>query len=181
MMKENEVRSYLNIMYIVFLIIGILSVITIIGAIIGIPIIIGSNKFKELKDAPLNTIIQEKGDIFGWSIFFGIITLPIGAVIFIFAGMVNSFLEECTKNNNTQGNINYQQNNTQFGVNNGEVQEKTFGQTVKDFSKKTVNGVKDAFGIKDTTQKLEELKKMYEEGIITKEEYDALRKKTLGI
>ncbi len=201
-MNQSQMRSYFNVMYYVFLILGILYTVSIVGAIIGIPMIIGACKYKEAYEASMDQLISLKGTVWGWGLFFGIITLPLGVIIFIFGSSVNSFIESYENGQFIQGNpnitmpgqnignnynnssANNQQNAFNGMNNNGNAQEinnNSFGQQVKDFSNKAVSGFKDTFGIRSQTQKLEELKSMYEQGTITKEEYDALRKKTLGI
>lgn len=177
-MNENDFRNYCQVIYIVYLIIGILYTITIIGAVVGIPLIMGANKFKSAKEKPIDQVLPMRNSLFVWGIVFGILTIPVGALTIYFAVKANSFLEAVAQNNPELALSSSAQN--QAG-NNGQVQEKSFGQNVKDFSKKTVEGVKGTFGIKSKSQKLEELKKLFDEGTITKDEYDALRKKVLGI
>lgn len=192
--NQSQARSYFNVMYYVFLILGIIYTASIAGAIIGIPMIMGACKYKEAYEASMDQLVALKGTIWGWGIFFGIVTLPLGIIIFIFGSSVNSFIDNYENGKFAQTNQNvtmpgqnngYPQQNTYVGSdNNGTVQSQnqaSFGQQVKDFSNRTVNGFKETFGIKHQSQKLEELKSMYNQGTITKEEYDALRKKTLGI
>lgn len=176
-MNESDFRSYCYVIYIIYLIVGIFCCLSIVGAIIGIPFILGAMKFKEVKDMPMTQILPMKNSLFTWGVLFGIFTLPVGALTIIFAVKANSFLEAVVSNNPNLQVSSPAQNIAR----NSEVNGKNFGESVKDFSKKTVDGVKDTFGIKSKSQKLEELKKLYNEGTITKDEYDALRKKVLGI
>lgn len=176
-MNEIEFRNYCYVIYIIYLVVGVLCCLSIVGAIIGIPFILGAMKFKDAKDMPMAQILPMKSSLFIWGIVFGIFTLPVGALTIIFAVKANSFLEAVAANNPNMQVPGAAQNM----AGNSEVQGKNFGESVKDFSKKTVEGVKDTFGIKSKSQKLEELKKLYDGGTITKDEYDALRKKVLGI
>lgn len=175
-MSESEVRSYFNIMYVVFLIYGIILTASIAGAVLGIPMIIGACKFKEAKNLPIEQTAEMRGNLYAWGIFFGVMTLPFGILVFVFSTFANTFLEKVVAPVVIQMPEQQTENNSENNPN-----EKSFSESVKDFSNKAVNGFKDTFGIKDRNQKLSELKKMYEEEIITKEEYDALRKKVLGI
>lgn len=65
------------------LIMGIFYSITIIGLIIGIPLIIGGNKFIAYSEYANNDLIENKSNILFWSIFFMFFTL-IGGILGIF-------------------------------------------------------------------------------------------------
>lgn len=63
--------------------------------------------------------------------------------------------------------------------------ERTFGEKVKQGATNVVEGTKDVFGVKSSTEKLKEelegIKELKEQGLITEEEYQAKKKKILGI
>lgn len=75
---------------IIGIIFGILSCLTIIGLLWGIPMIIGGYKFNEYSNMNDNEIINYKNSIFGWSIFFIIFSLIPGILgLIYYLGITN--------------------------------------------------------------------------------------------
>ena len=163
-------RTYFKVMDVLCLIFGILLCCTIVGAIFGIPLIIGHTKFKEAsEETDPRKLVEMKGALFGWGIFFAIVMSAsiIGLVIVIICVVrVNQELEELGRQINS--NSTFQQQNQQ-------------STEVKNFVQET----KEAFGIKSKIErqkeKLEEIAQLKDQGIITEEEYQAMRKKVLDI
>lgn len=155
-MKEGS-KIYFTIMYIVNLILGIIFTITLVGAIFGIPMIIGANKFKNAQNASNQELKEMRTSLFAWGIFFGIIwigTILVGVLIIVMAILVNNYIEKLSQED--------------------EANDKTI-----------VDNFKETFGIKNgvekTKEKLEKLKKMLDEGTINEEEYEEMRKKVLDV
>lgn len=66
------------------LVIGIICCLTIIGAIIGIPLIVGGTKFMNFSNMTDEKLNFEKSSILGWSIFFLIFTFVSGVLGLIY-------------------------------------------------------------------------------------------------
>ena len=155
--------------WIISLVLGIIFCITIVGALLGVPLLMASSKFKAGKDMSDEDLIKNRSNLFGWGIFLAIVLSPtiIGLIVMlILVFMVNKHIEDLEAGNEEEVN-------------------KGFGQTVKEGTGKAWAGIKEAFGVKSSLQKdkdkLEELQKMKDEGIITEEEYEAKRKQILGL
>ena len=167
-MKQMK-NIYLTTVWIISLIVGILLCITIVGAILGIPLIIASSKFNNARNMTDEELIKNRSSLFGWGIFLAIVLAPsiIGlVVVLIFVFMVNDYIK-----------------NLEAG--NTEATDKGFGETVKEGTNKAWNGLKDTFKGKSKLEKqkdqLSELQQMKDEGVITEEEYEAKRKQILGL
>ena len=63
-------KSLLKISGIIAIVVGILYCITIVGAIVGIPLIIGGNKIKSYADCTDEQVIDAKDSILVWTIVF---------------------------------------------------------------------------------------------------------------
>ena len=126
-MKDKSLLKAAGIIGIVF---GVLSCLTVIGLIWGIPMIIGGFKLNGYSDLSDEEIINYKNSILGWSIFFVIFSLIAGIL-----GLIYYF--------GLTGDI-------KFGDNSS-----------------------------DHMDELEKLKKLYDDGVITKEEYESKKKKIL--
>ena len=74
-------KTFLKIAGIIATIIGVFYCITIIGLIIGIPLVIGGLKFMSYADSDDNYIYSERNSILGWSIFFLIFGFIISGVL----------------------------------------------------------------------------------------------------
>lgn len=160
---------YFIVVRILTLIVGIMACITIVGAILGIPLIIASNKFRDAQLMNDEQLVAHRGSLLGWGIFVSIVLAPtiLGMIaILVFAALVDSYIK-----NIELGNL--------------EKNDKTVKEFVVESTANTVNEVKEAMKPKTTLEKqIEEIKKlktMKEEGLITDEEYEALRRKTLGL
>lgn len=167
-MKQMK-NAYFTTGRIISLILGILFTITFIGAIIGIPLLICSKKFKNARNMSDEELIKNRGNLFGWGIFLMIILAPtiLGLIIILpFVIMVNNYIKNLEEGNYEKAN-------------------KGFGETVKESTGKVWNGLKDTFKVKSKLQKqkdqIAELQKMKEDGFITEEEFDAKRKQILGL
>ena len=169
---KGFVRSYFKVMQVIDMIIGIIMCITIGGLIFGIPLIISSKKFGKAYKASDQELIQMRGNLFGWGIFNAVIL--IGSII----GFIIVLCLVCSVNNEIKR---YEASL----VNGEEFKQASIGQIVKDGAKKTVEDTKEVFGIKSKLDKqqeqLQKLGKMKADGLITEEEYNAVRKKILEI
>lgn len=166
---KDTVKTYFNVVRIISLIFGILFCITIVGAILGIPMIIASNKFKDAYNMTDDELVKNRSSILGWGIFLAIVFSPsiFGLIILlILAMMVDDYIKNIETGNLAQN-------------------EKSFSDTVEEGVSNTWNGIKNTFNGKSDIDKqkseLQKLDKMREEGLITSEEYSALRKKILGL
>ncbi|MEG1581891.1 MAG: SHOCT domain-containing protein, partial [Clostridia bacterium] len=71
-------------------------------AIFGVSLIIGGVKFMELSNVNDKQLLDEKGKILGWTIFFSIALFPIG----LFSVFIYSNLEDVEKDNTkTQASV----------------------------------------------------------------------------
>ena len=171
-------RTYFKVMDVLCLILGILCCCTIIGAVVGVPLIIGHNKFKEASETTdPRALVAMKGSLFGWGVFFAIVMSAsiVGLVVVIICVVrVNQELEDLGRQINGAQVYNQYQNNNQ-----------TFEQKAESGVKSFIDETKQAFGIKSKVEKqkekLEELNELKSQGIITEEEYQAMRKKVLDI
>lgn len=168
-MKET-VNVYFVVARILTLIFGILYCITIFGAVLGIPLIIASGKFKKASNMTDEELVQNRSSLLGWGIFTAIVFAPtiVGLVVLLcLTIMVDNYIK-----------------NIELG--NYEKNDKSFSETVESGVSNTWNGIKNTFSsgnadIDKQKSDLKKLEKMREEGLITREEYEAMRKKILGI
>ena len=85
-------KTLLNVAGIIALVLGVLSCFTIIGAIVGIPVIIGGNKFRKLSQMSDEDIIKEKESLLIWSIVLCLLCTISGALGLVFYfGIDNTF------------------------------------------------------------------------------------------
>lgn len=162
-------KSYLKIMELLSLILGILCCITIVGVVIGVPLLISYKKFKQAANGDDTTLIQLRRTLFGWGIFNAIILAPsiIGCIIvFIIVYQVNKYILDL-ENGNVENTI------------------KTFGESLKDSATNAVAETKSIFNVKSKLDKEQEqlvkLKSLKDEGLLTEEEYEAKRRQILKI
>lgn len=73
-------KVLLRISGIIALVLGITYCITIIGAIVGVPLIVGGSKMMGYSNLSDSEILDRKNSILGWSIFFLFVTV-IGGVL----------------------------------------------------------------------------------------------------
>ena len=93
-------KTLLNIAGIISLIFGIICTITIIGAIVGIPMIIGGNKLRELSNMDDSEIYKNKHTLIIWMVVFLFINQISAVLILIYYIM----LETSMTSNNTKEN-----------------------------------------------------------------------------
>jgi len=83
-------KNLLNVSGIVAIVIGILACLTIVGAIVGIPVIIGGIKFRDLSQLSDDEIAKNKDTILIWSIVFLFLCTVSGVLSLIYyVGMEN--------------------------------------------------------------------------------------------
>lgn len=93
-------KTLLNIAGIISLIFGIICTITIIGAIVGVPMIIGGNKLRELSNMDDSEIYKNKDTLIIWMVVFLFINQISAVLILIYYIM----LESSMTSNNTKEN-----------------------------------------------------------------------------
>ena len=129
-------KSLLKISGIIAIVFGVLACLTLVGAIVGVPLIIGGAKMKEYADYTDEQIIANKDKILIWTIVFLFFCQISGILLLIF------YIDSIGKYEKgiTGDNMNYQSN---MNTNNNAKYEE-----------------------------LEKVKKLYDEKILTKEEYE---------
>lgn len=130
-------KSLLKIAGIISIVIGIICCITIFGAIVGIPMIIGGAKFKDYSNLSDEELLAHKDAIIIWTIVFLFINQIAGILGLIFVVTNNLF-------NTENNNVNYSNN----------------------FDNKY--------------ERLEKLKKLYDDKVLSKEEYEKEKEKILS-
>ena len=147
-------KSLLKISGIIAIVVGVLACLTLIGAIVGVPLIIGGAKIKEYADYTDEQILVIKDKILIWAIVFLFFCQLSGILLLIFyidtIGKYEKGLGINTDNMNFNGNMNYNNNANNMGVNNNKYEE------------------------------LEKIKKLYDEKILTKEEYEKEKSRILN-
>lgn len=147
-------KSLLKISGIIAIVVGVLACLTLIGAIVGVPLIIGGAKIKEYADYTDEQILVIKDKILIWTIVFLFFCQLSGILLLIFyidtIGKYEKGLGINTDNMNFNGNMNYNNNANNMGVNNNKYEE------------------------------LEKVKKLYDEKILTKEEYEKEKSRILN-
>lgn len=85
-------KTLLNVAGIIALVLGVLSCFTIVGAIVGIPMIIGGNKFRKFSEMSDADIIKEKDSLLIWSIVLCLLCTISGALgLVYYFGIDNTF------------------------------------------------------------------------------------------
>lgn len=137
-------KSLLKISGIIAIVFGILACLTLVGAIVGVPLIIGGAKMKEYADYTDEQIIANKDKILIWTIAFLFFCQISGILLLIF------YIDSIGKYEKgiTGDNMNYQSN---MNTNNNAKYEE-----------------------------LEKVKKLYDEKILTKEEYEKEKERILN-
>ncbi len=137
-------KSLLKISGIIAIVFGVLACLTLVGAIVGVPLIIGGAKMKEYADYTDEQIIANKDKILIWTIVFLFFCQISGILLLIF------YIDSIGKYEKgiTGDNMNYQSNmntnsNTKY-------------------------------------EELEKVKKLYDEKILTKEEYEKEKERILN-
>ncbi|MCI7084273.1 MAG: DUF5362 family protein [Tenericutes bacterium] len=132
-------KSLLKISGIIAIVVGILYCITIVGAIVGIPLIIGGNKIKSYADCTDEQVIDAKDSILVWTIVFLLFNQLSGILLLIF------YIDCIDKNR----------------------------------GKSTTNTTKNV-NTDDKYEELEKLKKLYDEKVLTKEEFENEKNRILN-
>ena len=137
-------KSLLKISGIIAIVFGILACLTLVGAIVGVPLIIGGAKMKEYADSTDEQIVANKDKILIWTIVFLFFCQISGILLLIF------YIDSIGKYEKgiTGDNMNYQSN---MNTNNNAKYEE-----------------------------LEKVKKLYDEKILTKEEYEKEKERILN-
>lgn len=133
-------KTLLKISGIIAIVVGILYCITIVGAIVGIPLIIGGNKIKSYADYTDEEVLKVKDSILVWTIVFLLFNQLSGILLLIF------YIDTLDKNR---------------------------GKTTSSNTNKTVN-------IDDKYEELEKLKRLYDEKVLTKEEFENEKNRILN-
>lgn len=123
-------KSLLKVSGIISIVVGVIYCLSIVGAIIGIPLIIGGIKIKDYASYSDIQIYESKDTILIWTIVFLLFNQISGILLLIF--YIDNIGKTTTNNNNTNTN------NTNS----------------------------------DKYEELEKIKKLYDEKILTKEEYE---------
>lgn len=132
-------KTLLKISGIIAIVVGILYCITIVGAIVGIPLIIGGNKIKSYADCTDEQVIDAKDSILVWTIVFLLFNQLSGILLLIF------YIDTLDKNR----------------------------------GKSTTNTTK-SVNTDDKYEELEKLKKLYDEKVLTKEEFENEKNRILN-
>ena len=181
---RNIAKSYFTIIGVINLVAGMIWCLTIIGSIIGIPLMIAAKKLSSAVKMSDDELVARRANILKWGMVSAIFApIPVAGtiIIFIFALIANSFI---------------------LKLESGKIEEanRTLGEVVKDGTKEVVKIVKDGtkevvidavkeakelFKSKPQTQveieQLEGINKMKEDGIITQEEFEIKRKRILNV
>lgn len=144
-------KSLLKISGIIAIVVGVLACLTLIGAIVGVPLIIGGAKIKEYSDYTDEQILVIKDKILIWAIVFLFFCQLSGILLLIFyIDSIGKYEKGLGINTNTN-NMNYNNNtNNMNATNNAKYEE------------------------------LEKVKKLYDEKILTKEEYEKEKSRILN-
>lgn len=137
-------KSLLKISGIIAIVFGVLACLTLVGAIVGVPLIIGGAKMKEYADYTDEQIIANKDKILIWTIVFLFFCQISGILLLIFyIDSIGKYEKGIIGDNmNYQSNMNTN-NNTKY-------------------------------------EELEKVKKLYDEKILTKEEYEKEKERILN-
>lgn len=131
-------KSLLKVSGVISIVVGVIYCLSIIGAIIGIPLIIGGIKIKDYASYSDIQIYESKDTILIWTIVFLLFNQISGILLLIF--YIDNIGKTTTNNNNTNTN------NTNS----------------------------------DKYEELEKIKKLYDEKILTKEEYENEKSRILN-
>ena len=105
-------KSLLKISGIIAIVLGVLECLTLVGAIVGVPVIIGGAKMKEYADYTDEQIIANKDKILVWTIVFLFFCQISGILLLIFyIDSIGKYEKGITGNNmNYQSNMNNNMN-----------------------------------------------------------------------
>ena len=128
-------KNLLKIAGIISLVLGIICCLTIVGAIVGVPLIIGGNKIKDMANLSDKELMTQKDTILIWMVVFLVFNQISGILLLIF------YID-------MDGSIS-----------------------------KSFNGSKNN---DDKYDELEKLKKLYDDKVLTKEEFETEKEKILN-
>ena len=98
-------KSLLKISGIISIVLGIICCLTIFGAIIGVPLIIGGNKIKDMANLSDQELLQQKDTILIWMVVFLVFNQISGILLLIFyIDMDGSISSSFNGNNNNDNN-----------------------------------------------------------------------------
>ena len=162
---KDFIKTYFTVAWIVSIVFAILYLLTGIGIIISIPLFIAMKKFKKATTMTDEQLVENRKSLFIWGIVLSIALTSTG--IGLIVALVLTFMV----------------NNHIVNIENGDVEKvnKGFGDTVKEGAKSTFESLKDGLGIQTTLEeKLAELDRLKENGVITEEEYQIKRKNIIN-
>lgn len=94
---NNKNETVFSILGVLGMIAGILFCITIVGAIIGIPIIIGANRYSKWAKQSDEQVFEERSDVSLWGVVYAIFIFPIGLIalipVFNLKGQITNAIE----------------------------------------------------------------------------------------
>lgn len=128
-------KSLLKISGIISIVLGIICCLTIFGAIIGVPLIIGGNKIKDMTNLSDQELLQQKDTILIWMVVFLVFNQISGILLLIFYIDMDGSISSSFKGNNNNDN---------------------------------------------KYDELEKLKKLYDDKVLTKEEFETEKEKILN-
>lgn len=128
-------KSLLKISGIISIVLGIICCLTIFGAIIGVPLIIGGNKIKDMTNLSDQELLQQKDTILIWIVVFLVFNQISGILLLIFYIDMDGSISSSFKGNNNNDN---------------------------------------------KYDELEKLKKLYDDKVLTKEEFETEKEKILN-
>ena len=131
-------KSLLKVSGIISIVVGVIYCLSIVGAIIGIPLIIGGIKIKDYASYSDIQIYESKDTILIWTIVFLLFNQISGILLLIF------YIDNIGKTTTNNNNINTNNTNS------------------------------------DKYEELEKIKKLYDEKILTKEEYENEKSRILN-
>lgn len=130
-------RTLLKISGIISIVLGILCCLTIVGAIVGVPLIIGGNKIKGLANLTDQELLQQKDTILIWMVVFLVFNQISGILLLIFYVDMDGSLSNLGNNTSNKSSA-------------------------------------------DKYDELEKLKKLYDDKVLTKEEFETEKNKILN-
>lgn len=128
-------KNLLKISGIISIVLGIICCLTIFGAIIGVPLIIGGNKIKDMANLSDQELLQQKDTILIWMVVFLVFNQISGILLLIFYIDMDGSISSSFKGNNNNDN---------------------------------------------KYDELEKLKKLYDDKVLTKEEFETEKEKILN-
>ena len=129
-------KNLLKIAGIISIVLGIICCLTIFGAIVGVPLIIGGNKIKDMANLSDQELMTQKDTILIWMVVFLVFNQISGILVLIFYIDMDGSLSNTLNSSNKKSNDKYDE--------------------------------------------LEKLKKLYDDKVLTKEEFETEKDKILN-